>query len=433
MRYNGTMNQINEQRSVPDSTRISEYVLDGTPSDVIERYEQLPNLARTTDFGQLDRNIVVIDTETTGLSPHHDELIQIAAARLECGEITDWFITFVNPGRPLSDEIIHLTNIHDSDLAVAPTPQEALADLVEFSGDATMVAHNASFDRGFVTRHPEGYPLLENRWVDTLDLSRIALPRLKSHRLIDLVHAFGAPISTHRADDDVAATCVIYRILLAAVISMPEDLVHAIAGMDVDNEWQTVHVFRQLVNVLQDPVSSSRPLFSLRELRRQRILELPTRPARRDADDLVGTLVYPTEEEITHAFSENGVLGHIYADYEPRDEQRAMALSIADTLAQSENLAVEAGTGVGKSMAYLVPAALFSQRNDVSVGIATKTNSLLDQLVYHELPALAAALEKSKATASTDAQGESPAAQPISGTSGDNLKTPPLTWAPPGR
>ena len=66
-------------------TTIRDHILDGTPEDVIERYEALTELAASTDFGELDRNIVVIDTETTGFSFNHDELIQIAAARLEAG------------------------------------------------------------------------------------------------------------------------------------------------------------------------------------------------------------------------------------------------------------------------------------------------------------------------------------------------------------
>ena len=80
-----------------------------------------------------------------------------------------------------------------------------------------MYKRQAEFDRTFTTRHPSGYLLLENTWIDSLDLARIALPRLKSHRLLDLVKAFGAPLSTPRADADVEATCSIFRILLAAV------------------------------------------------------------------------------------------------------------------------------------------------------------------------------------------------------------------------
>lgn len=380
-------------------------MLDGSPDDVVERYRGLPSMASTSDFGVLDRNVVVVDTETTGLSFSHDELIQIAAARLECGEIVDWYVTFVDPGKSLPEEIEHLTGIHEADLEGAPSPDEALAGLAEFVGDALMVAHNVGFDKHFVTKHPAGYPLLENIWIDSLDLSRITLPRLKSHRLIDLVHAFDAPVSTHRADDDVAATCVVYRILLAAVASMPPSLIDCIATMAPLSDWSTGYVFQQMAmqnagSEREDATPPDAPrsegrAFSVREMRRRRILELPSRAARKDADELVGQLQYPSPEEIEQAFTPEGVLGRIYPDYEPREEQRSMAVAIRDAFESSDNLVVEAGTGVGKSMAYLIPGALAALGNDMAVGIATKTNSLLDQLVYQELPALAEALESS--------------------------------------
>ena len=135
-------------------------------------------------------------------------------------------------------------------------------------------------------------------------------------------------------------------------------------------------------------MGSSKQLVSIRELRRQRIIELPTRRARKDADELVGQLSYPPRDTIAQAFTSEGVLGRIYPAYEPREEQRTMATAIIDAFSSSENLVVEAGTGVGKSMAYLVPAALTAMENDIAIGVATKTNSLLDQLVYQELPAL---------------------------------------------
>ena len=131
-------------------------------------------------------------------------------------------------------------------------------------------------------------------------------------------------------------------------------------------------------------------------MRRQRILSLPARKARVDADTLVGRIAYPTPEEVELAFSSEGILGTIYPDYEAREEQRTMALAIRDALEAGENLVVEAGTGVGKSMAYLVPMVDFARMNGIGVGIATKTNSLLDQLVYHELPALCDAMAAMK-------------------------------------
>ena len=230
--------------TTPLEGQLKNFITDGTPPEVVALYESLPERARTGHFGPFDGNVVVLDTETTGFSLNHDELTQIAAARMEGGQIVEWFITFVNPGKPIPDEVAHLTDIHDEDVAEAPTPAEALASLVEFVGDAVVVAHNAEFDRNFTTKHPAGYPLLENTWVDSLDLSRIALPRMKSHRLIDLVRAFGAPRSTHRADEDVAATCALLRILLAGVEAMPPMLLREIASMATPEQWPTVVVFQ---------------------------------------------------------------------------------------------------------------------------------------------------------------------------------------------
>ncbi len=391
--------------------QLKRFISNGTTEDVFERYAALPEQARGADYGEFDRNIVVLDTETTGFSLNHDELTQIAAARMEKGEIVDWFVTFVNPGKPIPDDVAHLTNIHDEDVANAPSPQEALADLVAFVGDAKIVAHNAEFDRNFTTKHPSGYPLLENTWLDSLDLARIALPRMKSHRLIDLVKAFGAPVSTHRADDDVAATCALFRILLAAVDAMPTSLLREIAGMATPQEWSTSVVFasfaaRKTIEEAERAVERgvvaaageyAPPAFSLRTLRRERVSKTDTR-AKRDAKAIINqggqTLAFPQETEINQAFSEQGLVGSLYASYERRDEQLAMAQAVRAAFATSDNLIVEAGTGVGKSMAYLVPAALTALENDVTVGVATKTNALLDQLVYQELPALAAAIEK---------------------------------------
>lgn len=401
---------------------VKESVTDGTPPDILARYESLPQVVQEADFGPYDHDVVVIDTETTGVSPKKDELTQIAAARLERGQITDWYVTFVNPGMPIPDEISHLTHIYDADVADAPSPEEALEGLVAFAGDAKMVAHNAEFDRTFTTKHPAGYPLLENAWVDSLELSRIALPRMKSHRLLDLVRAFGAPLSTHRADDDVAALCAVYRILLAAISQMPEGLLFTISQLATPEEWTTQPLFAEFADrafqarvaaaqVPQGEDASFAPEhFSLRAARRERMPK-ERRAVKQDAAEMVSaevlahaamrvegaeevrTITFPSADEVAAAFSPDGLVGGLYEDYEERAEQTEMACAVRDAFATSTNLCVEAGTGVGKSMAYLVPAALTARMNDIAVGVATKTNALLDQLVYKELPLLSAALD----------------------------------------
>ena len=323
------------------------YISDGTPQSIIDRYAQLSEYAQRADFGEFDRDIVVIDTETTGFSFNHDELTQIAAARMDKGEIVGWFVTFVNPGKPIPEDVAHLTNIHDSDVADAPTPSEALAQLVEFVGSSKLVAHNAAFDRTFTTRHPSGYPLLQNVWLDSLDLARIALPRLKSHRLIDLVRTFGAPVSTHRADDDVAATCAVFRILLAAVDTMPKPLVAKIASLETPDYWPTQAVFNyfadhtgisegnaaaaselpaaEAIDVSRETSSgqlswTTGPLdmFSIQGLRRDRLRKIENRPkidAEALASDPMRGIVHPSKEEIEQAFRSDGLVGELCTSY----------------------------------------------------------------------------------------------------------------------
>ena len=374
-------------------------IVENTPAIVAERYASLPGRAEDSDFGEFDRNIVVLDTETTGISLKTEELTQIAAARLERGQVTDWFVTFVDPGKPIPEDITHLTSISDADVAGAPSPAEALEQLVAFVGDAKIVAHNAEFDRNFTTKHVAGYPLLENLWIDSLELARITLPRMRSHRLIDLVKAFDAPLSTHRADADVAATCALYRILLAAADAMPTPLLAKVASLADGETWPTGEVFSFFAERHRQAAGEGAALprpesFALRALRRDRVADQPLQ-VKQDAQDVAAGpegLRFPSEADVEEAFSAEGLVGGLYESFEPRVEQRAMARAVNHAFSTSENLVVEAGTGVGKSMAYLVPAALTARANDVTVGVATKTNALLDQLVYHELPALAQAL-----------------------------------------
>ncbi len=458
-----------EKQSTQAPVGLIPYILENTPDRVVKRYQALAPFAREHRFGVLDEDVVVIDTETTGFSFNHDELIQIAAARMVQGKIVDWYITFVNPGKPIPEEVAHLTNISDCDVASAPTPDKALEGLVAFVGSSDVVAHNANFDRTFCTKYPAGECLKNNTWIDSLDLARIALPRLTSHRLLDLVRAFGGPDSTHRADDDVAATCLVYRILLAAVAMMPADLVRAIAGMASQDEWNTVYVFRCIAawqqNQAKDGLSCDTPKsgsssaaagsdqvpsistervgegqedvrYNLRAARRA-IVSGFAAPPRRDVlgasassgeggnpsgaldgkapnrgacdnhgkeahQSASGHLDKNDEEEeqlhfvdeacIAEAFSAEGLVGSLYPEYEPRVEQKEMALAVHRALANSRNLTVEAGTGVGKSMAYLVPLVMVARENNITVGVATKTNALLDQLVHKELPLLADAL-----------------------------------------
>lgn len=368
-------------------TRITNILLPGTPDEVRERYLSLPTRAQLADYGPLEDDVVVLDTETTGLSFKDCSLIEISAARLSGHDIVERFQTFVHPDGLIPPEISRLTGISNADVANAPTARKAVSKLAAFVSGSPVLAHNATFDRTFVEAVPGGAEVSDT-WIDTLSLSRIALPRLSTHRLADMAEAFGCASVTHRAEDDVDALCGMWPILLTALTDLPQGLLAKLAGMHSEVTWPFRPVFSYLSGV-GAAETHERP-FSLRELRAQLVAGRAD-DARPDAAELDGVTA-PTHEEIEREFAAGGVVSRMYEQMERRPEQVAMACEVADALGSSTHRAIEAGTGVGKSIAYLLPEVLFARRNHVSVGVATKTNALTDQLVSHELPALAKAL-----------------------------------------
>lgn len=364
---------------------LEDLIAPGTPVRVRDAYLSLASRASSCDFGPLEEDVVVLDTETTGLSFKDCELIEISAARLSGGRVAERFETFVHPSQVVPAEISRLTGITNRDVADAPSPREAVAALADFVGGSPVLAHNATFDRTFVEGVPGGAEV-SDVWIDTLSLSRIALPRLTSHRLSDMAGAFGCASVTHRAGDDVDALCGMWRILLLALCDLPEGLLGLLAGMHEEVSWPVRQVFSYLASV--GPAGAR--AFSLKEARLALLGEATAR--QRDDADSLDRLSAPSHEEVEKAFSAGGVVSRMYEAHEHRPEQVSMALEVTDALASSTHRAIEAGTGVGKSIAYLLPEVLFAQRNHVTVGVATKTNALTDQLVTHELPALSAAL-----------------------------------------
>lgn len=364
-------------------------VLPGTPQQVIDAYATLAARAETRSFGLIEDDVVVLDTETTGLSHRENELIEIAAARLRGREIVDRFDTFVKPSGLIPAEITELTSITNADVAHAPSAEGAVAALAEFVGGAPVIAHNAAFDRGFIEAVSGGSEV-SDIWIDSLALSRIALPRLSSHKLASMAELFGCASVSHRANADVEALCGVWRILLCGLDDLPLGLMRRLADMHPDVPWSYRPIFSFLAGSHPDAV------FSLVSARHD-ILAADSSSAagssaRIDADELPG-LNLPSREEVEACFEPDGLVNRMYPGYEPRMEQVQMAAEVRDALATSSHRVIEAGTGVGKSIAYLVPFAQAAKRNNITVGIATKSNNLADQLMYHELPRLAREIE----------------------------------------
>lgn len=152
---------------------------------------------------------VVFDVETTGLSAVYDTIIELAAVKMKDGEIVEKFDRFANPHRPLPKKITELTSITDEMLADAPEIEDVLNEFRTFAGDAILVAHNATFDIGFLN---SGYKKMgddkaANPVIDTLELGRLLYPEFKNHKLDTLTKAFNIELTHHhRAIYDTEAT-----------------------------------------------------------------------------------------------------------------------------------------------------------------------------------------------------------------------------------
>jgi DNA polymerase-3 subunit alpha (Gram-positive type) len=166
---------------------------------------------RCRDPYPLDGEFVAFDLETTGLNKEGDRIIEIGAAVLRGGALTDErFQTFVDPGRMIPPKITTLTSITDDMVRGAPSPTEAVKQLLEFAAGRPLVAHNAAFDTAFLSAQcrRDGVEFT-NPWVDTLLLGQYLLPDLKDHKLDTIAAHLHLPgFHHHRADDD-AATCAL--------------------------------------------------------------------------------------------------------------------------------------------------------------------------------------------------------------------------------
>jgi DNA polymerase III subunit epsilon len=162
-----------------------------------------------TEEFESTREFIALDLETTGLSAAADRIVEIAAVRFrENGEAVGLFQSLVNPQRPVSPGAYAVHGLSDQDLAQAPPACEILPQFLEFLGDPerfALVAHNASFDAGFLGSELKraGLAVSAHSLYDTLALSRARLPMLPSHRLDSVARHFGLdPAGAHRAMAD---------------------------------------------------------------------------------------------------------------------------------------------------------------------------------------------------------------------------------------
>lgn len=204
-------------QSFPDANHYIESLDKDDPFKVIygvEGYlvDDLTDVAVNEKGQSLNGAYVVFVLETTGFSPVKDKIIEIGAVKVEQGKITDKFSTFVNPKVPIPFQITQLTGITDEMVLEAPDIGAVLPEFLAFVGDAALVAHNASFDVGFIEQNCRYQDIMPDfTYVDTVAMARILLPTLSKYKLNVVANALHISLENHhRAVDDAGATAEIF-------------------------------------------------------------------------------------------------------------------------------------------------------------------------------------------------------------------------------
>jgi ATP-dependent DNA helicase DinG len=335
--------------------------------------------------------IVALDIETTGLNPEKDAVIEVGLIRYHGDREEARWSSFVNPGCRIPPVITQLTGITDAMVADAPGIKDLLPAIREFVGDSTLLGHNVAFDLAFFRK--------QRMWadqdsVDTYELASALLPRAPRYNLGALCAHLGIPASpSHRALDDAFAAFALYRALADLARGLPTAFLAEMVRFGQDVGWGGGSLMEDSYAArlkeegalaktpgIQFPIFDSGPgraVFGGPEAAAavKKLVPAET-PTALDPELMAGLLD-------TH-----GPFGTAFPGYERRSPQMEMTAAVTLAFSQSTHLMVEAGTGTGKSLAYLIPAVHWALTNGERVVISTNTINLQDQLLQKDFPDL---------------------------------------------
>ena len=373
---------------------------------------------------------VAFDLETTGLNADRgDAIIEIGAVKFQGDKTLDTFERFVNPQRRIPPFIASYTGIQQRDLDRADTIDRVAPEFVAFVGTAPLIAHNAGFDLGFL-RH-SGIEL-PNPIVDTYDLAYVLRPDEPSYALEQLAQSLELPQvrkqrkqdRAHRAVYDAIASKTLFLNLLEDTAALDPMTLAAMQRIAQSSGWSLSYLLDgiaanpRVISGGYSPIVSSTASSgaSIQDADSDTDesnvglngLDMPRISRRLHAGGVLkeNERITPIDADmVASMFSEGGELSRALDGFEPRAEQVQMAQAVTEAINDGERIIIEAGTGVGKSLAYLLPAALYAIANGKRVVISTNTINLQEQLLNKDVPILVEALKSAEDDGEEDENG----------------------------
>lgn len=328
----------------------------------------------------------VLDFETTGSQPA-DEIIQVGLVIIDQFQIIDRYTSLVNPGIGIPSSITTLTGITDEMVADAPKLDQVMSDMFPLLFDCVLVAHHAAFDVSFLQKGltKTGYPPFSGRVLDTMDMLRILFPSISSLQLSMVAGLFGIDHERpHQADSDAEVTAEIWIRCLERLIGLPlltvQRLQHIFENSSSDLGWflDEICLYKESITSIDTDTNRYFRQFTLN------VTDWG------EEDDIRGA---SDEDGLGASFKEfqQGLklaLQQKFEVFEERESQEQMIYEVEKSLENDQHLMIEAGTGTGKSLGYLIPALYYGIKYEKKVVVSTHTINLQEQLRERDIPLL---------------------------------------------
>ncbi|HWI48855.1 MAG TPA: ATP-dependent DNA helicase DinG [Rummeliibacillus sp.] len=336
------------------------------------------------------KTYAIVDLETTGHSSQQgDRIIQIAIVLMKDWKVISTYTSFVNPGKKIPYFIQDLTHITDKEVHDAPPFEKQAQQIYELLQDTVFVAHNTDFDLPFLQAEFKraGLPKWFGKHMDTVELSKILFPTAYSFKLQDITMELGISLAhAHRADDDALATAYLLKACWEALLSLPLVTIEQLHQRSFRLKSDLSQLFLDAIHIKRKQPNDSGSHLYYRDI----ALKQPMKIEKTDSEKLH----YPSSfQEKEKLFEE------AFNTFEVRPDQFKMMDAVWQALVTKQEIMTEASTGIGKTLAYLIPSIIFAKKNHCTVGISTYTSHLLDQLLQEELPKAEAVLKTKVSTA----------------------------------
>lgn len=308
-----------------------------------------------------------LDLETTGLDYLQNKVIEIAAIIQQENGSKDTFTSLINPRVSVPPQITFLTGINDVMLKDAPESEVVANQFRPMLNGKIIVAHNAVFDIKFLETLVGSFP---NKYIDTIELAKILFPNLLSYSLSFLVNYFSLNCSpSHRALADTLALEKLFYYLLDEAKKLSLQEIQDIYYFLQDEKRGLTLFFEEILNEKIRTYDFTQVL-NKSKVKREECSEKCINQ---------GEVLWEPAQ-LLQMFKDGGCIAKGFVNYQERPQQMQLLKAVVKAFQQQRFLIAEAGTGVGKSLAYLIPSLTWAVSQQEKVIVATHTIALQEQL-----------------------------------------------------